>query len=98
MTNLPFTPHIEGVIKTTEELCDVLYRNGADTDLFFHCFLNDLSESCSSIFKKVDVDPIDLLKESRKVLSKQRLGNSCKKRKEFQGIVFLWTTYLQKLS
>jgi ATP-dependent Clp protease ATP-binding subunit ClpC len=79
MTNLPFTPHIEGVIKTTEELCDVLYRNGADTDLFFHCFLNDLSESCSSIFKKVDVDPIDLLKESRKVLSKKRKNKYTKK-------------------
>jgi ATP-dependent Clp protease ATP-binding subunit ClpC len=79
MTNLPFTPHIEGVIKTTEELCDVLHRNGADTDLFFHCFLNDLSESCSSIFKKVDVDPIDLLKESRKVLSKKRKNKYTKK-------------------
>lgn len=79
MTSLPFTPHIEGVIKTTEELCDVLYRNGADIDLFFHCFLNDLSESCLSIFKKVDIDPKDLLKESRKVLSKKRKNKHTRK-------------------
>ena len=72
MTDLPLTPHMEGVIETTKDLCNVLYRNGADIDLFFHCFLNDLSESCTSIFKRVDVDPKDLLKESRKVLSKKR--------------------------
>lgn len=79
MTSLPFTPHMEGVIKTTKELCEVLYRNGADIDLFFHCFLNNLSESCTSIFKKVDVEPKDLLKESRKILSKKRKNKYTKK-------------------
>ena len=72
MPSLPLTPHIEGVLEKTKELSVILHRNGADIDLFFHCFLNDLSQSCSSIFKKVNVDPKNLLKESREVLRKKR--------------------------
>ena len=79
MPKLPLTPHIEGVIEKTKELSNILYRNGADVDLFFHCFLSDLSQSCSSIFKKVNVDPKDLLKESRAVLSKKRKNKYAKK-------------------
>ena len=79
MPKLPLTPHIEGVIEKTKELSNILYRNGADVDLFFHCFLSDLSQSCSSIFKKVNVDPKDLLKESRTVLSKKRKNKYAKK-------------------
>tara|TARA_Y100001973_G_scaffold98948_1_gene157448 strand:- start:2352 stop:4694 length:2343 start_codon:yes stop_codon:yes gene_type:complete len=76
---LPLTPHIEGVIEKTKELSNILHRNGADIDLFFHCFLSDLGQSCSSIFKKVNVDPKDLLKESRSVLSKKRKNKYAKK-------------------
>ena len=79
MDSLPFTPHIEGVIENTKDLCDVLHRNGADLDLFFHCFLNDLSLSCVSLFRRVDIDPRDLLKESRKVLSKKKKNKHAKK-------------------
>ena len=79
MFNLPFTPHIQGVLERTKELAGILHRNGADVDLFFHCFLSDLSQSCSSIFKKVNVDPKDLLKESRSVLSKKRKNKHSKK-------------------
>ena len=80
MLNLPFTPHIQGVLERTKELAGILHRNGADVDLFFHCFLSDLSQSCSSIFKKVNVDPKDLLKESRSVLSKKRKNKHSNKK------------------
>ena len=79
MHKLPFTPHIEGVLEKTKELAGILKRNGADVDLFFHCFLSDLSQSCSSIFKKVNIDPKDLIKESRSVLSKKRINKHTKK-------------------
>ena len=79
MLNLPLTPHIQGVLEKTKELAGILHRNGADVDLLFHCFLSDLSQSCSSIFKKVNVDPKDLLKESRSVLSKKRKNKHSKK-------------------
>ena len=79
MTSLPFTPHIEGVLENTKDLCGVLNRNGADIDLFFHCFINDLSLSCSSLLKKVNIDLKDLLKESRKVLGQKRRNKHTKK-------------------
>ena len=72
MTRLPLTPHIEGVLQKAQELSVLLKRNGVDVDLFFHCFLNDLSLSCSSILKRVDIDPKEWLKESRHVLNKKR--------------------------
>ena len=72
MTRLPLTPHIEGVLEKSQDLSVILKRNGVDIDLFFHCFLSDLSLSCSSIFKKVHVDPKEWLKESRNFLSKKR--------------------------
>tara|TARA_B100000963_G_scaffold67137_2_gene55283 strand:+ start:67232 stop:69574 length:2343 start_codon:yes stop_codon:yes gene_type:complete len=79
MPSLPLTPHIEGVLEKTRELSAILHRNGADIDLFFHCFLNDLSQSCATIFKKVNVDPRDLLKESREVLNKKRKNKNSTK-------------------
>ena len=72
MLELPLTPHLEGVLKKSKDLSLILKRNGVDIDLFFHCFLNDLSQSCQSIFKNVRVDPNELLMESRRVLSKKR--------------------------
>ena len=79
MPSLPLTPHIEGVLDNTRQLSAILHRNGADIDLFFHCFLNDLSQSCATIFKKVNVDPRDLLKESREVLNKKRKNKNVTK-------------------
>ena len=72
MLELPLTPHLEGVLQKSKDLSLILKRNGVDVDLFFHCFLNDLSQSCKSIFKNVRVDPNELLMESRRVLSKKR--------------------------
>ena len=79
MHKLPLTPHIEGVLEKTKELAGILERNGADIDLFFHCFLSNLGQSCSSIFKKLNVDPKDLIKESRSVLNKKRKNKNTKK-------------------
>ena len=79
MTRLPLTPHIEGVLKKAQDLSLIIKRNGVDVDLFFHCFLSDLSLSCSSIFKKVNIDPKDWLRESRQVLSKKRENKNVKK-------------------
>ena len=79
MHKLPLTPHIEGVLEKTKELAGILERNGADVDLFFHCFLSNLGQSCSSIFKKLNVDPKDLIKESRSVLNKKRKNKNTNK-------------------
>ena len=79
MLRLPLTPHIEGVLEKSQDLSIILERNGVDIDLFFHCFLNDLSLSCSSIFKKVLIDPKEWLKESRYFLSKKRKNKNIKR-------------------
>jgi ATP-dependent Clp protease ATP-binding subunit ClpA len=74
VTSLPLTPHLEGIIEKSKSLSLILKRNGVDIDLFFHCFLNDLSQSCKTIFRNVGVDPNELLAESRNVLSKKRIN------------------------
>jgi len=76
MLELPLTPHLEGVLEKSKDLSLILKRNGVDVDLFFHCFLNDLSQSCKSIFTNVRVDPNELLMESRRVLSKKRVNKN----------------------
>jgi len=76
VTSLPLTPHLEGIIEKSKNLSLILKRNGVDVDLFFHCFLNDLSQSCKTIFRNVGVDPAHLLAESRDVLSKKRANKN----------------------
>ena len=78
MIRLPLTPHIEGVLEKSQDLSIHLERNGVDIDLFFHCFLMDLSLSCSSIFKRVRVDPKEWLKESMHCLNKKRKNKNVK--------------------
>ena len=72
MVDLPFTPHIDGIIQKSKDLSVILERNGVDIDIFFHCFISDLSLSCSSIFKKIGVDNDELVKDSRNILHKKR--------------------------
>ena len=79
MIRLPLTPHIEGVLKKSQDLSVHLERNGVDIDLFFHCFLMDLSLSCSSIFKRVGVDPKEWLKESIHFLHQKRKNKNVKR-------------------
>lgn len=72
MIKLPFTPHIEGVLQKSKDLSIALKRNGVDLDLLFHCFINDLSLSCSSIIKKTGIDYDELVKDSKNILNKKR--------------------------
>jgi ATP-dependent Clp protease ATP-binding subunit ClpC len=72
MVQLPFTPHIEGVLQKSKDLSVILERNGVDLDILFHCFISDLSLSCTSIFKKIGVDGGELIKDSRNILHKKR--------------------------
>ena len=72
MVQLPFTPHIEGVLQKSKDLSVILERNGVDLDILFHCFISDLSLSCTSIFKKIGVDYNELVKDSRNILHKKR--------------------------
>ena len=72
MPKLPLTPHIEGVLQKSKDLSITLKRNGVDLDLLFHCFICDLSLSCSSIIKKTGIDHDELVKDSKKILNKKR--------------------------
>ena len=72
MLNLPLTPHIQGVLHKAELLAKSLKRNGVDVDLFFHCFISDLSLSCASVFSVLNLDINDFLVSSKKVISKKR--------------------------
>jgi len=72
MIKLPLTPHIEGVFQKSKDLSITLKRNGVDLDLLFHCFICDLSLSCSSILKKTGIDYDELVKDSKNVLNKKR--------------------------
>ena len=42
MVQLPFTPHIEGVLQKSKDLSVILERNGVDLDILFHSFRSTL--------------------------------------------------------
>ena len=89
MTELPFTPHIQGVIQKSKDLSTILNRNGVDIDIFFHCFISDLSLSCSSIFNKIGIDCDELVKDSRLVLHKKRKNKNVSDKFKTQARKFL---------
>ncbi len=71
MNDFPTTPQIKSVFQKSQELAIRLGRNGVDLDLLFHCFIQDLSLSCETIFNKYDC--VDALKlSSAKVLERKR--------------------------
>ena len=71
MNDFPTTPQIKSVFQKSQELAIRLGRNGVDLDLFFHCFIQDLSLSCETILNKYDC--VDALKlSSSKVLERKR--------------------------
>ena len=71
MIDLPFTPQIRSVFKESSDLSLTLKRNGVDMDLFFHCFINDLSLSCFTILDKYScIEPLKLA--SAKIISKKK--------------------------
>ena len=72
MSKLPLTPHIQGVLHKAELLAKALERNGVDLDLFFHCFLNDLSLSCTSVFNVLGLGLKDFLIASDEVINNKK--------------------------
>ena len=72
MSKLPLTPHIQGVLHKAELLAKTLKRNGVDVDLFFHCFLNDLSLSCTSVFNVLGLGLKDFLIASDEVINNKK--------------------------
>tara|TARA_R110002020_G_scaffold238465_1_gene450993 strand:+ start:122 stop:2437 length:2316 start_codon:yes stop_codon:yes gene_type:complete len=72
MHKLPLTPHIQGVLRKAGLLAKVLKRNGVDIDLFFHCFINDLSLSCSAAFNNLGLPLTDFLEASDQVVARKR--------------------------
>lgn len=71
MNDFPTTPQIKSVFQKSQELAIRLGRNGVDLDLFFHCFIQDLSLSCETILNKYDcVDALIL--SSTAVLERKR--------------------------
>ena len=72
MPKLPLTPHIQGVLRKAQLLAKTLKRNGVDVDLFFHCFLNDLSLSCASIFNVLELPLKDFLIASDEVVANKK--------------------------
>jgi ATP-dependent Clp protease ATP-binding subunit ClpC len=55
-TNIPISPHLQGIIKKAQELSIHFNKNGVDINLFFHAFLSDLNFSCSNILKRTNID------------------------------------------
>ena len=72
MPKLPLTPHIQGVLHKAEFLAKTLQRNGVDIDLFFHCFLNDLSLSCASVFDLLGLRLKEFLSASDEVIKNKK--------------------------
>ena len=71
MIDLSFTPQIRSVFKESRELSSSLKRNGVDIDIFFHCFVNNLSLSCQTILEKYHC--IEALRlSSMRVISKKK--------------------------
>ena len=71
ISDFPTTPQIESVFQKAQGLAITLERNGVDLDLFFHCFIQDLSLSCETILNKYDC--IDALRlSSTTVLERKR--------------------------
>ena len=72
MSKLPLTPHIQGVLHKAELLAKTLERNGVDLDLFFHCFVDDLSLSCASVFNKLNLRVSDFVGASHEVINNKK--------------------------
>ena len=73
MTDLPLTPHIQGVINASKQMAEELQRDGVDIDILFECFLKNLSLSCTSIFEKAKI-PKEIFLLSKEVILKKRAG------------------------
>jgi len=71
MNSLPFTPQIRSVFNQSQDLSLELQRSGVDLDIFFHCFIHNLSLSCETILDRYDlIEPLQL--SSTNILTKKK--------------------------
>jgi ATP-dependent Clp protease ATP-binding subunit ClpA len=54
MNDLPFTPQLTSILKNSQDLTEYLGRNKVDLDIFFSCFMQDISLSCETILGRHD--------------------------------------------
>ena len=54
MNDLPFTPQLISILKKSQDLTEHLGRNRVDLDIFFSCFIQDISLSCEIILGRYD--------------------------------------------
>jgi len=54
MNDLPFTPQLASILKKSQDLTEHLGRNKVDLDIFFSCFMDNLSLSCETILGRYD--------------------------------------------
>ena len=74
-----FTPQIRSVIKDSETACIGMHRHCLDIDIFFDCFLDDLSLSCVKIIEKYKIKEA-LYKASDSVIQRKKRNKNCSKK------------------
>ena len=74
-----FTPQIRSVIQESETACINMHRHCLDIDIFFDCFLDDLSLSCSKIIEKYKLKDA-LYKASDSVIERKKQNKNCSKK------------------
>ena len=55
MNKIKLTPQMEGVITKSKETALMMHRHCVDIDLFFDCFMENLSLSCSVLLDKFEI-------------------------------------------
>lgn len=71
-----FTPQIRNVIKASQEAAVAMHRHCVDIDIFFDCFLDNLSLSCVSLFEKYNIKE-SLFSNSDSVILKKKRNKNC---------------------
>lgn len=71
MNDLPFTPQLLSILKNSQDLTEYLGRNKVDLDIFFSCFMRDMSLSCGTILGRYDsIEALNIAAEN--VLRKKK--------------------------
>ena len=73
---MPFTPQLEGIIKNSKETAIAMHRHCVDIDLFFDCFLDDLSMSCLRLLEKYNIKK-QLFESSDSIIMRKQKNKNC---------------------
>lgn len=76
MKEMPFTPQIDGVIENSKNTAISMHRHCVDIDIFFDCFLDDLSLSCLRLLEKYNIKNL-LFEASDKVIMSKKKNKNC---------------------